>query len=229
MISIIIPAYNEEKRIQNMLKLYIDYFFNRYSDCEIIVICDGRDETKEIVKSMAGIYAQIKLFEYASRLGKGGGIIEGFRKSSGNILGFVDADESVSPDQFEKLLGELKNYDCVIASRRLQNSQITKRQPLRRDLSGKIFNIICNILFNLKIKDTQCGAKVFKREVVEKVMPRLKSTGFEFDVELLWRIKMEGFSIKEVPIIWQHVNKSSFSLKYAPGMLTNLIKRRIGL
>lgn len=229
MISIIVPAYNEEKRIQNMLNPYIDYFFNRYSDCEIIVICDGRDRTAEIVKSMAAIYARIKLFEYASRLGKGGAIIEGFRKSSGDILGFVDADESVSPYQFEKLLSELKNCDCAIASRRIQGSQILKKQSLRRQILSKVFNLISNGLFILKINDTQCGAKVFKKEVFDAVAPKLESKGFEFDVELLWRIKNEGFSIREIPITWKHTDKSSFSLKYAPIMFMNLLKIRIGL
>lgn len=229
MISIIVPAYNESKRIKNMLSLYADYFLNRYTDSEIIVICDGNDDTAEIVRGMALNHPQIKLFEFASRLGKGGAIIEGFKKSNGDILGFVDADESVSTYQFEKLFDELKNFDCVIASRRASGAQILKKHPLKREISSKIFNIISNGLFDLKIKDTQCGAKVFKREAIERVLPKLKSAGFEFDVELLWRIKKEGFSIKEVPIEWQYDDKSSFSLKYAPTMFFNLIKRRIGM
>lgn len=209
--------------------MYVDYFLNRYLDYEIIVICDGHDSTAEIVKKMAEKCTRIKLFEFSSRLGKGGATIEGFKKSNKKILGFVDADGAVSPYQFEKLLSELKNYDCAIASRRVKDSQILKRQPLKREVLSKIFNIIVNRLFDLKIKDTQCGAKVFKREVVDRVLPKLKSTGFEFDVELLWRIKNEGFSIKEVPITWQHTDESSFSLKYAPQMFINLAKRRIGL
>ena len=228
MISVIVPAYNEEERIQNMLNLYGDYLLSRKWDCEIVVICDGHDSTAEIVRRMAEKYTQIKLFEFASRLGKGGAIIEGFKKSKGDVVGFVDADEAVHPYQFEKLLGELKNYDCAIASRRIEGSQILVRQPLKREVVSKIFNMIVNSMFGLNIKDTQCGAKVFKKEVIESVVPELKSTGFEFDVELLWRIKSEGFSIKEVPITWQHTDKSSFSLKKSPGMFMNLIKRRIG-
>ncbi len=228
MISVIVPAYNEEKRIQNMLNQYGDYFFNGRHDCEIVVICDGHDSTAEIVRQMAEKYARIRLFEFASRLGKGGAIIEGFKKSNGEVVGFVDADEAVHPHQFEKLLNQLKNYDCAIASRRTAGSQILVRQPLKREVVSKIFNMLVNGLFGLKIKDTQCGAKVFKKEVIERVVPRLRSTGFEFDVELLWRIKNEGFSIKEVPITWQHTDKSSFSLKQSPKMFINLIKRRIG-
>lgn len=222
--SIIVPAYNEERRIQNTLISYIDYF-----DCEIIVVCDGHDGTAEIVKNVSKKYPKIKLFEYISKLGKGGAIIEGFKKSSGDYIGFVDADESVLPDQFEILLNELENSDCAIGSRRIYGSQILRRQTLRREISSKIFNALSNGLFDLRIKDTQCGAKVFRRKVIDNVLPKLKSTGFEFDVELLWRIKKESFSIKEVPIIWRHTDKSSFSLKYAPAMFVNLIKRRIGI
>ena len=222
--SIIIPAYNEERRVQNTLILYLDYF-----DCEIIVVCDGQDGSAEIVKNLSKKYPKIKLLKFISKLGKGGAIIEGFKKSSGDYVGFVDADEAVSPEQFEILLNELENSDCAIGSRRIYGSEILRRQPLKRVISSRIFNTLSNGLFDLRIKDTQCGAKVFRRKVIENVLHKLKSTGFEFDVELLWRIKKEGFSIKEVPIIWRHIDKSSFSLKYAPAMFVGLIKRRIGI
>ena len=228
MISITIPAYNEEKRITNTLDSYASYFSNMYSDLEIIVICDGHDKTADVVKGMVKKYAQIKLFEFPSRLGKGGAIIEGWKKSNGDILCFIDADGAVSPHQLEKMFAELKKFDCIIASRSIEGAQILKRQPVLRRILSKGFNIFCNVLFHLEIKDTQCGAKVFKKEVIEKVISKLKLTGFEFDTELLWRIKKEGFSIKEVPIAWKHINKSSFSLKYVPVMFVNLIKIRLG-
>ena len=228
MISITIPAYNEEKRIMYTLDLYASYFIDNYSDLEIIVICDGHDKTAGIVRSMVAKYTNIKLFEFPSRLGKGGAIIEGFKKSNGNILCFIDADEAVLPNQVEKMIAEIKNFDCIIASRRIEGANILKRPPLLRGILSRGLNIFCNVLFSLEIKDTQCGAKVFKKEVIEKVIPKLKLTGFEFDIDLLWRIKNEGFSIKEAPIEWKHMDHSSFSVKYVPIMFVNLIKIRLG-
>ncbi len=228
MISIIIPAYNESLRIERMLIIYADYFSKQSLEFEIIVVCDGNDNTAEIVKSISTKYNNIRLLEYPSRLGKGGGIVEGFKNSIGDIVGFVDADEAVSPEQYLKIIDNVDN-NCVIASRRSNGFLILKNQATYRKIPSFIFNLIVNLLFNLNIKDTQCGAKVLDRNIVDKVLPKLRLTGFEFDVELLWRINNEGFTIKEIPIVWKHTENSSFSLKYAPKMLINLIRLRIGL
>lgn len=226
MISIIVPAYNEEKRIKAMLDLYAEYFFRRYPDCEFLVVCDGNDSTAAIVKSTSKVYSGIRLLEYKNRLGKGGGILEGFKEAKGDIIAFVDADESVSPFDLEKTINELKTSDCTIGSRRIQGSKITVKQPLKRAISSKVFNLLVNLFFNLNIKDTQCGAKAFRKEVIASVLPKIESKGFEFDVELLWRIKSHGFSIKEVPIEWRHSEHSRFSLKNAPLMFMNLMRIR---
>jgi len=227
-ISLVIPAHNEEKRIKKVLELYISYFSKNYSEYEIIVICDGYDDTAKIVRNISNKNNYINLFKFTTKLGKGGGIIEGFKRVTGEIIGFIDADGSVNPSDFGKLITELEKVDCAIASRRLFESKITKKHPLKRRVSSRVFNILVNIMFGLGIKDTQCGAKVFKKDVIKKVLPKIKSRGFEFDVELLWRIKREGFLIKEVPIEWQHKDGSTFSLKYAPEMFVNLLKRRFG-
>ncbi len=225
MISIIVPAYNEEKRIKDMLDLYTNYFFPRYPDSEFLVVCDGNDGTAAIVQNMAQ-ERRIVIMEYGNRLGKGGAIMEGFRKARGNTIAFVDADESVSPRDLEKIIYELKTEDCAIGSRRIQGSNITVRQPLKRVISSKVFNTLVNLLFNLDIRDTQCGAKAFRKEVITKVLPSMRLNGFEFDVELLWRLKSMGCRIKEVPIQWQHSEYSRFSLKNAPSMFMNLLKIR---
>ncbi len=226
MISIIVPAYNEEKRIKDMLDVYSKYFFSRYPDCEFLVVCDGNDRTAAIVKSMSEVYKGIILLEYKKRLGKGGGIMEGFKYAKGDVIAFVDADESVSPSDFEKIINELKIADCAIGSRRVSGSTIVKKQPFKRTTMSKGFNLMVNLFFNLNIKDTQCGAKAFRKGVIESVLPEIRSNGFEFDVELLWRIKNLGFSIREVPINWKHSEHSQFSLKHAPSMFMNLMKIR---
>lgn len=226
MISIIVPAYNEEKRIKAMLDIYAEYFFCRYPDSEFLVVCDGNDRTAAIVKSMREVYNGIILLEYKNRLGKGGGIMEGFKKAKGDLIAFVDADESVSSSDLEKIINELKTADCAIGSRRISGSTILIKQPFKRTIISKAFNLMVNLLFNLNIRDTQCGAKAFRKEAIVSVLPKIRSNGFEFDVELLWRIKNLGFSIKEVPIHWKHSEHSQFSLKHAPSMFVNLMKIR---
>ena len=91
-----------------------------------------------------------------------------------------------------------------------------------------MLNMLTNALFGLGIHDTQCGAKIFKKEVIEKIMPSMRSTGFEFDIEMLWRIKRAGYSIKEVPIIWRGKKDSRFSMLETPKMFASLILRRLG-
>lgn len=226
MISIIVPAYNEEKRIQGMLELYAGYFFEKYRDCEFIVVADGSDRTAAIVENLIAIFPGIRLLEYGTRLGKGGGIMEGFRHSRGDVLAFVDADESVSPFDLDRVIRALDTANCAIGSRRVSGSIITQRQPFKREAISWAFNLLVNLMFNLGIRDTQCGAKAFKKKVVDLVLPKIRSNGFEFDVELLWRIKRHGFSVVEVPIEWKHSEHSRFSLKYAPRMFANLIRVR---
>jgi glycosyltransferase involved in cell wall biosynthesis len=199
MISIIVPAYNEEKRIRGMLELYAGYFFNKYRDCEFIVVADGSDRTSAIIKEMI---------------------------ARGDILAFVDADDSVSPYDLERVIATLDSVDCAIGSRRAPGAMIIRHQPLKREAISRAFNLMINLMFNLGIRDTQCGAKAFKKKAIDLVLPEIQSNGFEFDVELLWRIKKHGFSIVEVPIEWKHSENSRFSLKHAPEMFTNLLRIR---
>lgn len=224
-LSIVIPAYNEKKRIVKMINLYIEFLDKKY-DYEIIVVHDGNDGTDSLIKNIMKNRPNIKLIKLSERQGKGGAIIYGLKECRGEILAFVDADESVSPEEFEKLVKALKYTDCVISSRRINGAYITKDKSLIRKIPSKIFNIIVNLMFDLGIKDTQCGAKVFKKEVIDQIISSLETKGFEFDVELLWRIKTKGFKIKEIPIVWRHDSDSTFSLKYSYNMLASLIRIR---
>jgi dolichol-phosphate mannosyltransferase len=224
-LSIIIPAYNEEKRIRKVIDSYSVFFDKKY-DYELIIVCDGNDNTAKIVKGITLGNHRIKLLEFSTRQGKGGAIIHGFKQSSCKVVGFVDADESVSPSDFEKLIDTLKKTDCAIASRRVAGARISIHQPWKRRISSKAFNIIVNLMFNLGINDTQCGAKVLKKEVLDHVLPEFETKGFEFDVELLWRIKKAGFRILEVPVDWKHEGGSTFSLKYSFMMFLNLLRIR---
>jgi len=223
MISIIIPAYNEEKRIETTLLNYSNHF----QDQEIIVVCDGTDKTQNIVGKLSEKYPNIKLLRFEKKLGKGGGIIEGFKEANGDKIGFVDADESVTPDDVKRMFDYLPDVDGVIASRRLKDSRILIKQPTKRRIASRVFNIIVRLIFGLNLKDTQCGAKVFRKEAIKDVLSELKTKGFEFDVELLWRLKKKGYKVVEFPITWRHSEGSSFSLSNAPKMFFSLLKVRI--
>ncbi len=223
MISIIIPAYNEEKRIETILLNYSNHF----QDQEIIVVCDGTDKSQNIVGKLSEKYPNIKLLRFEKKLGKGGGIIEGFKEANGDKIGFVDADESVTPDDVKRMFDCLPDVDGVIASRRLKDSRILIKQPTKRRIASRVFNIIVRLIFSLNLKDTQCGAKVFRKEAIKDVLSELKTKGFEFDVELLWRLKKKGYKVVEFPITWRHSEGSSFSLSNAPKMFFSLLKVRI--
>lgn len=224
-LSLIIPAYNKEKRIREVISSYSSIFSGKY-DYELIIVCDGTDNTARIVRDMRVHDQHIKLIEFKERQGKGAGIVHGLRSSRGDVLAFVDADKSVLPEEFEKLLGSLNGNDCVIASRRVKGSH-TVNKPYARRFPSMIFNIIVNLLFNLNIRDTQCGAKLFKKEAVKDLLPHLKTKGFEFDVELLWRLKNSGCMVREIPITWTHDNGSTFSIGNSCSMLMSLIRIRL--
>ena len=221
--SIIIPAYNEEFRIKKTLEDYIKAF----PKSEFIIVCDGTDRTAEIVKSFSKNNIKIKVLVFNRRLGKGGAVYKGFDAAKGDTIGFTDSDESVKPSEYKKLLTYSKNYDCVIASRRVKGAKILNNRPWHIVLASITFNKIVNILFNIDIKDTQCGAKVMKKEVYEKIKKEFVLNGFEFDVELLWRIKKAGFSIKEVPIKWAHDPHSKTMVTNHPNLLYQIIKLRL--
>lgn len=224
-VSLVIPAYNEEKRIL----LVLTRFCQVLPDQEIIVVCDGcNDSTYDIVKRLSCSYPQVKIISLPEKSGKGKAIISGMIKANNSKVGFVDADESVEPDDLLNMFASLEDNDCVIASRRINGAKILIPQPIMRRFASKSFNILVRVLFALDIKDTQCGAKVFQREAVRSIINEMVCTGFEFDVELLWKLKKRGYKIKEFPIKWKHAEGSRFSLKNAPGMFISLLKVKYG-
>lgn len=220
--SIIIPAYNEELRIKQVIEDLIEEFHGQ----EIIVVCDGNDNSKNILKRFAFIYPNIRLLSFDGRLGKGGALIQGFKVAKGAEICFIDADKSVSTDDLKGMFHALHDVDGVIASRRLKGSKVLIKQPIKRRFASKAFNIFVRILFNLPFKDTQCGAKVFKRDAILDILSDLKTSGFEIDVEILWRFKNNGYRVVEYPITWKHSEGSKFKLSHSFAMFLSLIKIR---
>ena len=230
-LSIIIPAYNEEKRILRTLEDYYRTFSTRFGhDFELIVEMDGcTDNTPQIVKEFARGKPNVKVLEFKEKLGKGGGIRKAFEVATGEIVGFTDADDSTPAKEFLKLVKEIENgYDVVLGSRWLKESRIIVPQPIYRRILSRGFNLLVRLLFGLNIRDTQCGAKVFKKEVIDAVLPCLQVNGFAFDVELLYLAHKKGFKMKEVPIEWHNDENSTLNVKKTvPEMFIALIRVRL--
>jgi glycosyltransferase involved in cell wall biosynthesis len=221
--SLIIPAYNEESRIRTAIANLADAFPGQ----EIIVVCDGQDCSNNIVKELSFKYPYIVLLDFNERLGKGGALIQGFKVANGADICFIDADESVSAEDLKNMFMELHNADGVIASRRMKESRILIKQPLKRRIASKAFNIFVRVIFGLPFSDTQCGAKIFKREAILDILNDLKTNGFEIDVEILWRLKKKGYKVIEYPITWKHSDGSKFRLSNSAGMLISLMSIRL--
>ena len=174
--SIIIPAYNEQARIAAVLEPYLKYFSQAHpGDYEIIVVCNGcGDKTPDVVRELQAQNPGLSLIEYKQRLGKGGAIIQGFKKARGMYVGFIDADESVAPRQLDKLFSilSISDNDGVISSRHKKQAHILVQQSPARRIASRIFNLLIRLLFKLPYQDTQCGAKVFKKTAITKLGER---------------------------------------------------------
>ncbi len=203
-LSIVIPAYNEEKRIGNTLDNIINYLNKKDYKSEIIVVVDGStDSTMNVIKEFGSKDSRIKATENKITRGKGYSVKKGILETRGKFALFTDADLSTPINEVEKLIHWLeKGYDVAIGSRSLKDSQVEIHQPFVRESMGKIFNKIMSLLVCKGFKDTQCGFKCFKRQVINKIFSRQIIKGFAFDVEIILIAERHGFRVKEVPVRW---------------------------
>ena len=222
-VSIVIPAYNEEKRIEKTLNEYCTFFREltnkKILNFEIIVVLNNcTDKTLEIVKKAKKRFKEIRFLDFEEG-GKGFAIKEGFKdalKRENDLIGFVDADMATSPEAFYDIIRKSKNYDGIIASRWLKSSVIKTKQTFLRRIMSRGFNFIVRLLFFFNYRDTQCGAKIFKKKVIEKIVQDLELTEWAFDINLLYLCKKNCFKIKECPTIWDDKKDSKLDLTKVP-------------
>lgn len=229
-LSLIIPAYNEEKRIKKTLEDYVIFLSKKLKkDFEILVVINNStDNTLKIVQQLSKKYPQIKYKNYPQKLGKGGALIKGFGIFKGDLIGFVDADCSTPPHAFYELVEKIDGYDGIIGSRWVKGAKITLRQPISRRIASRGFNIMVRILLGIHTKDTQCGNKLFKKEAIRKVTPELGITMWAFDIDLLHRMKKHHYKIIEIPTEWHDVAESKLDLKRTiPEMFVSTIRLRL--
>ncbi|MDP8244006.1 MAG: glycosyltransferase family 2 protein [Candidatus Hinthialibacter antarcticus] len=229
--TIVIPAYNEEARIEETVRAYASYVQESMDETEILIIVNGsEDRTAEIAHQLANEINCVRAWDTPARMGKGGAVFKGFELSQGEILSFSDADNATTPPELRKLLDAVESgADAAIASRWLPQSKQLIKQPFTRRILSRIFNLIVRILFFLPYTDTQCGAKAFTRKSIETVRETIQTSGWSFDVALIWRLRQAGFRIVEVPIEWSDNSRSRLRVHSdGPSMLVELIKLRFG-
>ena len=229
-LSVVIPAYNEEKRIEGTLREIIAYLKNKPFRSEIIVVNDGSsDKTFDTAKAILDGFEGSQVVSRTENRGKGYSVREGVLHAVGDIILFSDADLSTPIQEFEKLIEWIrKGYDVAIGSRDVKGADIVIHQSWLRECMGKIFNIFVQALTLRGLKDTQCGFKCFTGKTARDVFTRQTITGFGFDVEILFIARSLDYKIKEVPIQWFNSPRSKVSVFSDPlKMFLDLFKIRL--
>jgi len=214
-ISIVIPAYNEAKRLPLYLDRLVPYCNSSRRTYEIIVVDDGSsDNTIKVVTRYKSQFANLHTIRLEENRGKGYAVKRGFLKSRGGICLFLDADGSVPPEEIENNIHYIleDGYDIFIGSRALKSKGNILKVKWYRKLIGIVFNIFVHTFLFRKIEDTQCGFKIFKKEVIEPLFSRCYLEGFGFDIEILYLAHKMGYKLKEGPISWYHVGGSKTNL-----------------
>jgi hypothetical protein len=194
------------------------------------VINNTKDRTEEIVKRYQN---QSNSLDYINleKGGKGYAVIEGFKNSlraDFNLIGFVDSDMATSPEEYFKLIKNLKHYDGIIADRYMKGSKIFPKVTISRLAAKKLFNIVIRAILLLPFEDTQCGAKLFKSGAIEKTLPSLSMSKWAFDVDLLYNLRKKGFRVISYPTVWVDREYSKINFWQAgPWMVLGIIRLRI--
>lgn len=229
-LSIVIPAHNEEQRLPPVLRDYAEYFEAAYgAEVELLVVVNGStDRTAEKVREFAREHPMVRCLEEKAVIGKGGAVMMGFREAQGELVGFVDADGSTAPVHFDDLVQHIGDADCLIASRHLPGAKVDPPQPFSRRLASRLFNLLVRVLFSTPITDTQCGAKVLKREACRKILPKIGVTRWAFDVDLIFKLRREGCRIVERPTVWRDIGGSQLNIARASTeMLVAMVRLRL--
>ena len=228
-LSVIIPAYNEERRLPKTLSEIGKYLKKQKYLYEIIVVSDGsKDRTADVVRSLQPKIANLKLIDNKENHGKGYVVRQALLEAKGDIRLFTDADNSTSLDQVEKMFPYFtEGYDIVIGSRDIKGAVLSPPQPMHRRLMGDIFNVMTQIIVGLwGISDTQCGFKALSAKAAKNILPKCQIDRWAFDPEILKIGRKMKYKIKEVPITWKNDLESKVKLRSTIKMGLDLFKIR---
>lgn len=229
--SLIVPAYNEEKRLSSSLPHIFDYLKGIFSQWEVLYVDDGSsDQTYQNLLEAANLYPEMRVLKHERNQGKGKAVRTGFEAAQGKIIVFSDADFSTPIEETQKLLDYLADgFDIVIGSRGVPGARVEIHQSLLRETTGKVGNAVVQALLLLPYQDTQCGFKMFRAEAIHKILPLLTIDGFAFDMEILAVAAAQGCRIAEVPVTWNNVLESKVRMLDTLQVFFDLLKIRYGL
>lgn len=213
-LSIVIPAYNEEKRIRPTLAKIAQFLPECDFQSEVIVVSDGStDDTVKVAESFGRIIPQLKVVDRQENRGKGYSVAEGVTLARGEYILFSDADLSTPIEDFYLLKAKLdEGYSVAIGSRDLPESNVAVAQPWYRRFMGLVFRTLVSALTVKGFKDTQCGFKAFTQLAAKDIFSRLTIDGFGFDVEALYIADKLGYRIAEVPVTWVNSTESKVNV-----------------
>jgi len=229
-LSLIIPVYNEEDRLDAPLPAVFEYC-SQFGQHEILFVDDGStDSTAQKLSQIAQSCDSVRVLRLPVNSGKGAAVRAGLLEAHGNIHLFSDADFSTPITEADKLLdGLASGCDVAIGSRGLEASNIVEHQPWYREAAGKIGNILARALLPLDIEDTQCGFKMFSQRASKLIAPRSRIKGFAFDMEMLVIAQQLNLGIAEIPVIWRNVLGSKVRAIHNLEVLRDLLRIRYRL
>jgi len=204
-LSIVIPAFNEERRLPETLRRVRAYLEARRADAEVIVVDDGsRDATAALVEARRGEFPGLRLVSNGVNRGKGYSVRHGMLEARGRIVLFTDADLSAPIEEADKLLAAMRDHEVAFGSRGVDRGLIEVHQSPLRELAGIVFNFLVRAITGLKFVDTQCGFKAFLREPSRMIFEQQRIERFGFDPEILFLAKRHGLRAVEIPVRWAH-------------------------
>jgi dolichyl-phosphate beta-glucosyltransferase len=228
-LSVVIPAFNEEARLPETLPRIHSFLAERAYDAEIIVVDDGsRDRTSDRVNALRPSLPMVRLRTHSTNTGKDFAVFAGVREATREAILFTDADLSTPIEDVERLWNAYdRGVDVVIGSRRHPDSEIPIAQPANRRIMGHVFSGMVSLLCIRGIRDTQCGFKLFRTEVLRRIIPRLRTQGFAFDVEMLMKAREMGLPIAEVGVRWSDDRRSRIRpIRDGSRMLLQLLRMK---
>ena len=233
-LSVVIPAYNEEVRIEPTLERVREYLVAWGRPAEVIVVDDGsRDRTPRVVEAEVSRYRSsglsLRLLGDGTNRGKGASVRAGMLEAEGRVVLFSDADLSAPIEEAPKLVDQILSGAVAVAigSRGLDKELIGVHQSAGRELAGRFFNLLMRAATGLPFKDTQCGFKAFRRDAARNIFSRVRIERFGFDVEVLYLARKLGYDVAEVPVVWNNVEGSKVSLLGGLNGYADLLRVRL--
>jgi dolichyl-phosphate beta-glucosyltransferase len=213
-LSVVIPAYNEEERLEPTVRDAVAYFRARRSAFELIVVDDGsRDGTSALVRRLSDELPEVRLIRLAANHGKGYAVRTGVVNARGRSVLFADADGATPFEEIERLEAALREgADVAVGSRAWEPQGVRVRAKFYRRVIGRTFHAMVELLTVRNVKDTQCGFKLFREQAAHDLFSRMRMNGFSFDVELLVMAARRGYRVVEVPVNWCHQPGSKVNL-----------------